>query len=282
MMKRFMFSLARLGRAVLSAAGLVLIIASCAPTTTVTPLPTITLDTTGPAATSVKASAVVVPVQESHLSFVISGLVEEVLVKEGDQVTAGQALMRLDTAEQQFAVSAAEFDLRAAEIDAALQRVRRKYVNRNGKTVYLSGPREKLAVVDAKVDQKQAELDAAKASLTQGTLATPFDGTVVEVDVSPGEYVQPAQAVIVIADLRNLQIETTDLSELNVAAVKIGQPAAVFVEALNQNFPGKVTVISPISNKIGGDMVFKVTIKLDEQPQDLLWGMSADVDINVK
>ena len=56
----------------------------------------------------------------------------------------------------------------------------------------------------------------------------------VEVDISPGEYVQPSQVVIVIVTLENLQIETTDLSELNVAAVEIGQPATVFVEALGE------------------------------------------------
>ena len=67
-----------------------------------------------------------------------------------------------------------------------------------------------------------------------------------------------------------------------MAAVKIGQPATVFVEALAEEFPGKVTAISPISDTIGGDVVFKVTIQLDEQPEDLLWGMSADVEINVE
>jgi HlyD family secretion protein len=40
-----------------------------------------------------------------------------------------------------------------------------------------------------------------------------------------------------------------------------------------------VTDISRISSTVGGDVVFKVTINLDEQPQGLLWGMSADVKI---
>jgi HlyD family secretion protein len=48
---------------------------------------------------------------------------------------------------------------------------------------------------------------------------------------------------------------------------------------LNQEFPGKVIEISRISSTVGGDVVFKVTIDLDEQPQGLLWGMSADVKI---
>jgi len=43
-----------------------------------------------------------------------------------------------------------------------------------------------------------------------------------------------------------------------------------------------VTSISPIADTIGSDVVFKVTIKLDEQPKNLLWGMSTDVEINVE
>jgi multidrug efflux pump subunit AcrA (membrane-fusion protein) len=88
--------------------------------------------------------------------------------------------------------------------------------------------------------------------------------------------------VIVFANLSELQIETSDLSELNVKYVQIDQPATVFVEALNQDFPGKVSAISPISDTIGGDVVFKVTVKLNQQPQGLLWGMSADVDIDLE
>jgi HlyD family secretion protein len=48
---------------------------------------------------------------------------------------------------------------------------------------------------------------------------------------------------------------------------------------LNQEFSGKVVDISRISSTVGGDVVFTVTVDLDEQPQGLLWGMSADVTI---
>ena len=48
---------------------------------------------------------------------------------------------------------------------------------------------------------------------------------------------------------------------------------------LNKDLNGKVIRISPIANTVGGDVVFKVTIDLDEQPQGLLWGMTAEVQI---
>jgi RND family efflux transporter MFP subunit len=220
---------------------------------------------------------------ESHLSFVISGLVEDVAVVEGDQVQAGQALVKLDTTELEYDVISAEAVLTSEIVEARLQKLRdKKFDFRTFKFVRVSPPAEKIEAADSRVEQSQFALEAAKASLSQGTLLAPIDGTVVEVNISPGEYVQPAQAVIVLVDIQNLQIETTDLSELDVAAVEIGQSASVYVEALDEEFPGQVISISPISNTLGGDVVFKVTIQLDEQPKDLLWGMSADVTIDVE
>ncbi|MBI2333342.1 MAG: hypothetical protein HYU84_14500 [Chloroflexi bacterium] len=63
--------------------------------------------------------------------------------------------------------------------------------------------------------------------------------------------------------------------------VQVGQPASVFIEALGEEFAGKVVDVARISSELGGDVVYKVTIELDEQPAGLLWGMSADVDISV-
>ena len=69
------------------------------------------------------------------------------------------------------------------------------------------------------------------------------------------------------------------MSERNIPKVKLGQSANVFIDALNDTYAGKVIAIDNISSTLGGDVVYKVTIKLDEQPQGLLWGMSADVQI---
>jgi HlyD family secretion protein len=82
-----------------------------------------------------------------------------------------------------------------------------------------------------------------------------------------------------LGDFSKYQIETTDLSERDVTRVQLGQPANAFIEALGEEFPGEVTDIDRVSSTLGGDVVFKVTIELDQQPQGLLWGMSADVQI---
>jgi hypothetical protein len=85
----------------------------------------------------------------------------------------------------------------------------------------------------------------------------------------------------VLGDLSRYQIETTDLSERDVTRVQGGQPANIFIEALNEEFTGKVIDIDRIGSTLGGDVVYAVLVGFDRQPKGLLWGMSADVEISV-
>lgn len=261
-----------------------LLAASCSPAPAATPIPTLSLGSTDASESSlVKASAVVVPAQQARLSFIMSGMVTEVTVQEGDRVQAGQALARLDTTDMEYNIAVAEAALKAAQLQAEIEREPRKKFNFDTfQFDYVPNAGELVLQADSRTEQSRLAVEVAKASLAQAALLAPFAGTVVEVDLARGEYVQPGQVVIVISTLEELRVETTDLSELDVAALETGQPASVYVEALDQEFPGQVTAISPISETVGGDVVFQVTVELDEQPQDLLWGMSADVEINVE
>jgi HlyD family secretion protein len=140
-------------------------------------------------------------------------------------------------------------------------------------------PHEVIEIANANVQRAQASVEIAQANLAQGTLIAPRDGIVASLSVIPGEFVPPNQAVITLATLNALQVETTDLSERDISNVHIGDPASVFVEALNINIRGKVISISPMADTDRGDVIFKVTIDLDEQPRGLLWGMTAEVEI---
>jgi RND family efflux transporter MFP subunit len=228
----------------------------------------------------VTASAIFVPAQVSELGFVTSGTVKEVLVKEGDSVKAGDVLIVLDAPELQFNVTAAEAALRSAQVNAELQRYGRIKEKRNGKIFWTQLPKEYIEIADLKVLQAQAALEIAQAALAQTALAAPYDGVVASVEIAQGEYIQQGQVVVTLATLNNLLIETTDLSERDIMKVSVGDSANVLVEALNQNIKGKVIAISPIADSVGGDVVFKVTIRLDEQPDGLLWGMTAEVNIS--
>jgi RND family efflux transporter MFP subunit len=245
---------------------------------TPTAIPTISLDGNGsPAnnssnssadnADTVSATAFIVPTKTAELSFANVGRVKAVDVKVGDQVRTGQPLVELDT-------TLLEAKVREAEANLAVARVQVDYLKRVGTD------EAHLESAQAEADRAQALLDSAKTILTtQSILVAPFDGTIVSVDISPAETVVPGGVVVTMADLSNFQVETKDLSERDVPRVQIGQTARVFIEPLNDEFTGKVVDISRISSTVGGDVVFKVTIDLDNQPQGLLWGMSADAKI---
>jgi RND family efflux transporter MFP subunit len=230
------------------------------------------------------ASADVEPTQVSHLGFTLSALVKEVAVAEGDLIKAGDTLMVLNTPDLEYAVISAEANYNARAQAAQLQKADKVlYVDPNtGKRSWYSLPREVFLKAQAQADQAKAAWDTASATFAQSTLTAPFDGVVVDVAVIPGELVQANQVVITIADLNNLQITTTDLSERDISRVKLGQSVSIYIEALDVNISGKVIEISPKSETVGGDVVFPVTIELDKQPDGLMWGMSAEVEISTK
>lgn len=254
---------------------LALALSACAANATPTAIPTIALDNSNTSsnnnqssdANSVSASAIIVPITDAKLSFAGIGRVTDVNVKVGDQVTTGDVLVKLDTSILEAKVKEAEANLEAAQAQV-------KYLKRLGVDPV------HVETAEADAARAQALLDSANATLdSQSALTAPFDGTIISVDVAPGETVVPGQAVITLADLSRYQIETTDLSERDVTKIKPGQPVTISIEALNNEFTGKVTDISRIGSTLGGDVVFTVTIDFDNQPQGLLWGMSADVNI---
>jgi HlyD family secretion protein len=132
----------------------------------------------------------------------------------------------------------------------------------------------------ALLQQTQNDVIMAQERLDQTILTAPFAGVVAAVNLAKGEFASPGQTMVVISDLDHLQVETTDLSERDISQVKIGDPAIILVDALNQEFSGKVISISPLATTLGGDVVYKVTLAFDEKPEGVLGGMTADVTIS--
>ena len=249
-----------------------LLLSACGSNAAPTAIPTVSLDADSqpPLFSNVAtASGTVIPVKKAELAFPISGVVKTVEAAAGDSVTAGQPLVTLETA-------ILEAKVREAEANVIIEETQVAYLIRAGTS------QENLDAAKADVERMKALVEIATAQLAQATLAAPFDGTIVSVDIHPAEYANSSQVIIKMGDLSHLQIETTDLSEKVVASVKIGAQAAVYIQALNNEFKGKVVDIARISQTVGGDVVYKVTIKLDEQPGGLRWGMSADVTIQAQ
>ena len=93
-----------------------------------------------------------------------------------------------------------------------------------------------------------------------------------------GEYILPGQALLAISDVANLKVETSDLSELDVPEVNVGEEVSVQIKALGELIPGRVVSISPVATTLGGDVVYMTTIALDSIPEGLRSGMSATVN----
>jgi HlyD family secretion protein len=213
---------------------------------------------------------VVVPIRSAQLSFPAVGRVQTVDVKVGDKVTAGQILVTLDTALLEARVREAEANWLVADIQL-------RFLKRVGSA------EQNIESAEADLQRAQALLDSAKAALeAQSALTAPFNAIVVAVDTVAGETVVPGRVVVTLGDLSKFRVETTDLSELDVTRVKVGQTAKVFIEALNKEMEGRVVDIALVSSTLGGDVVFTVTIELNDQPQGLRWGMSADVTIETE
>ncbi len=142
--------------------------------------------------------------------------------------------------------------------------------------------REQIAVAEAAMQQAQVAVDTAKAQLAKLQLAAPFDGTIGTVYARQGEAVTPSQPLITIGDLSQLQIETTDLSEADVARVREGQQVQITFDALpGKTLAGTVKRIAPMSTPGQGGVNYTVTVALDEGDPALRWGMTAFVDIQV-
>lgn len=137
-----------------------------------------------------------------------------------------------------------------------------------------------LTRLQAAVASAEANLSTTQLALDRAVLKAPFSGTVVSVPVTSGQAVVPGQTVMTIATLDQMQVETTDLSERDIQLIRTGQPVEISLVALGESFPGKVVKISQRASKLGGDVVYKVTIQFDGSPAGLLWGMSATVSFS--
>ncbi len=139
---------------------------------------------------------------------------------------------------------------------------------------------EEIAVTQAGVQQAEATLAAAQLALARTELRAPFGGVVGAVFARPGEFVAPGQPLVTLGDLSTLRVETTDLDEIDVARVVVGQPAIVTFDALpGRVFDGRVTRIAPMAEPGAGGVHYTVIIALDALDPAVRWGMTAFVDI---
>ncbi len=149
----------------------------------------------------------------------------------------------------------------------------------------------KAGVIQAQAAVQQAEsavvtaeaaLEATQAAIAKMTLVAPFDGTVGAVRVDVGQLAGPGAPAVSVADLSGWLIETTDLTELDVAKVEVGSTVEISFDAIpSETLTGEVTKIANISGISQGDVVYQVTISLgDTSDLPIRWGMTTFVDVD--
>jgi len=136
-----------------------------------------------------------------------------------------------------------------------------------------------LAQVEARLKNAEAQLAAANAALADMFLIAPFDGTVVSNDLIVGELVSPTASLVVIGDLTSWQVETTDLTELDIVKIKVGDRVLITFDALPEvALEGTVEKVRVFGENLRGDVTYRVVVALDEQLDSLLWNMTALIE----
>ncbi len=175
-----------------------------------------------------------------------------------------------------------EFDYQQAQYELEIANARLELAQDKLELLKDGPDPAELSLAVARVETAQDRADAARASLLNLELKAPFSGTVSKVNFQGQEWVTPGQTVVELLDLDRLRVETIDLSERDIPKIQVGQPVSVFIDALNQNVPGKVILIAPTAETLGGDVVYKTTIDLDTPPPDLRSGMSVEVSFGAE
>lgn len=169
-----------------------------------------------------------------------------------------------------------QIDAPRAALDAALAaetEALRQY------TLTQSGPDpDQKALLEARLNNAQAQLAAAQNALDNFTLKAPFAATVTDVNLSLGQLVGPETWALQLADLGAWTVETSDLTELEVVKVSVGQAVEIRPDALETlTLTGVVDSISQSSKTQGGDVLYTVKIKLNDSDPALRWGMTVQV-----
>lgn len=135
----------------------------------------------------------------------------------------------------------------------------------------------------ANVASAAAGVASAQAQVDKTELTAPFDGTVSIINVNKGEVVQSGISLMSIGDTTTWQIETDDLTEIDVVDVNMGATVHISVDALpGETFEGKVARITPRSVTKAGDVTYTVLINIvSGDTSKLKWGMTTFVDIEI-
>jgi HlyD family secretion protein len=244
----------------------------------------------------VTASGEVRPKRYVNVGANVSGRLVEIAVKEGDRVTRGQVLAKVESERYQAVqrqseagLAGGQADLARAEADLANSKIafERAKKMRDDKLVseqdYDQAEADfkmKTAGVESarrRVAQLQAALDSTRDDLTKTTVISPMDGQVTNLPMEAGEMVIGAMSfqpttIMTVADLSVMECEVM-VDETDFRNLKLGQEAKIKVDALEGlELKGEVTEIgaSALVRGSGSQSAAQTTLGANtgNQPKD--------------
>jgi HlyD family secretion protein len=258
---------------------------------------------------SILASGTLVYESEVRLVSEVIGRVQQVLVHEGDQVTRGQLLLRLDPATSKAEIARLEAAKRQSELNIQRQQVnlasqqakwKRYQVLRtqgivDANTYEEIATQRDLAEVEldtsrAMLSQTRAQMNEARERLAKTELRSPIDGKITAVFIEAGETAVPSansiagSDLMIVADTASLYAEV-NVDETDVARVGVGQDAKIVPAA----FPDKAwtgvveqVAISPRQNA-GQSKSYPVKIRLAASTEvEFHPGMSCRAEVTTR
>lgn len=238
-------------------------------------------------ASGLTANGYVVARTKASVSSKVAGRLAFLRVEEGDRVTAGVVIARLEAAEYEAAARQAGAEVLAAEAarpeaEAQLAQARRAAERARALAAdsllavqaledaetALETADARLRAAVARIGAARAASAAARASLENTVIRAPFTGTVLRKDAEVGEVVAPSiagggltrGAVVTMADLSTLEVEV-DVSEAYIAGVRRDQPAEVVLDAYpEQTFRGHVRQVVPTADRQKATVLVRVAI----------------------
>lgn len=234
--------------------------------------------------TLLNATGYVVAQRKAAVASKATGRLEWLNVREGSQVKAGEILARLEsndvTAQMQQAaagvrVARANLEQGDAELKEAVRAMGRsqdllekKFVSAAAHDTVVARHEKAQAALSsykASIAVAEANLRVAQVAVEQTLIRAPFDGVVLTKNANVGDVITPFSsalgsqaAVVTMADMSTLEVEA-DVSEANLAKVKVGQPCEIQLDALpDQRFRGVVQRTVPTVDRAKATVMVKV------------------------
>lgn len=142
---------------------------------------------------------------------------------------------------------------------------------------------EDIAISAAHMRSALAALTSTHAQKRQSQIVAPFEGQVGSVNLRLGEPAGPGQPVLLLGDVRQMEVETTDLRETDVVRLREGLEVEVTFDSLpDRVFTGSITHIAPVSNTDKGSTNYTLRIDIPDLDENLRWGMTAFINIQTQ